>query len=439
MSWQHGRIGFLALLLASFAPFQVGCGDDDDNDRDASGDGDRDDDIDEAGKPQGCDVTIAAGSDTEAIQEAFIEVRTGETICFEDGTYEIENELSLSVANVTVQGNPRDRSAVVLDYSNQSEGKDALRASGDGFTIQHLTLKNSSGNSIVARGIKGVTFRNLHVFWERAASTENGAYAVYPLSSEDVLIEDCEVSGAADAGIYVGQSKNIIVRNNVVHGNVAGIEIENSDNAQVSDNRVYENSAGILVFVLPNLEKKDGTGVIVEDNEIYENNLDNFGEAGTTVSYVPPGIGVLLLAAHETEIEDNILRDNDSAAVLAVSYQTFALICATSGGQNCESSDEDTDPYLRKTYIHDNDFENNGQDPSALVAGLLGDSLPNVVWDGVVPEEDEEDQLCLGPDPTTILVFGDNSGFLASPITDQSLFTCTLPDPFDDIDLPQDD
>ena len=41
-------------------------------------------------------------------------------------------------------------------------------------------------------------------------------------------IEHCIAIGASDAGIYVGQSNNIIVRNCEVFQNVAGIEIENS-------------------------------------------------------------------------------------------------------------------------------------------------------------------------------------------------------------------
>lgn len=440
MSVQLGRIGFLSLLLASALPFQSGC---DDDDKDAanndSGDGDNGDGDGDNSHLEGCDVLVAKGSTTEAIQEAFIEVKTGQTLCFEDGTYEVDNQLSLSVENVTVQGNPKDRDAVVLDYSTQTEGKDALRVTADGFTIQHLTVKNSNGNSIVAKDTKRTTFRDLKVFWERAASTDNGAYAVYPLNSEDVLVEGCEVTGAADAGIYVGQSKNIIVRNNKVYGNVAGIEIENSDDALVKDNVVYENTAGILVFVLPNLEKKDGVGTVIEGNEIRDNNLANFGEAGTTVSFVPPGIGVLVLAADATEIRDNDIRNNDSGGVLAASYSTFALICSVSGGRNCASNDADTEPDLSKTYIHDNTFEDNGQNPSALVADLLGDSLPNVLWDGVVPDpESDEDSFCLGTDPTTLIVFGDNTGLIATPVTDATLFTCTLPAPFDSIELPQD-
>src|SRR5207344_1975468 len=97
----------------------------------------------------------------------------------------------------------------------------------------------------------------------------------------------CDVTGASDSGLYVGQSKNIIVRNNSVHGNVTGIEIENSDDAWVTGNHVYDNTAGILVFVMPNLEKHNGQNTIVENNQIEANNRDNFGAPGTTVSFVP--------------------------------------------------------------------------------------------------------------------------------------------------------
>lgn len=69
----------------------------------------------------------------------------------------------------------------------------------------------------------------------------------------NVLIEGCTAIGASDAGIYVGQSKNIIVRNSRAYHNVAGIEIENSLMADVYDNESTENTGGVLVFDLPDL------------------------------------------------------------------------------------------------------------------------------------------------------------------------------------------
>jgi parallel beta-helix repeat protein len=106
-----------------------------------------------------------------------------------------------------------------------------------------------------------------------------------------VLVEDCEVVGASDAGIYVGQSRDIIVRNNVVHGNVAGIEVENSTNADVYDNRAYDNTAGVLVFNLPNLPVRDGRRCLVRSNTIENNNRANFAPRGSIVARCPRARG----------------------------------------------------------------------------------------------------------------------------------------------------
>ena len=66
------------------------------------------------------------------------------------------------------------------------------------------------------------------------------------------------MKGASDAGIYVGQSRNIVVRRNQVEFNVAGIEIENSTDADVYDNMATNNTGGILVFNLPGPPVQDG-------------------------------------------------------------------------------------------------------------------------------------------------------------------------------------
>ena len=79
-----------------------------------------------------------------------------------------------------------------------------------------------------------------------------------PCFCTDVVIEDCTAVGASDAGIYVGQSENIIVRQQHGEKNVAGIEIENSTRADVYDNLATDNSGGILVFTMPDLPTKEG-------------------------------------------------------------------------------------------------------------------------------------------------------------------------------------
>src|SRR3546814_3172411 len=99
----------------------------------------------------------------------------------------------------------------------------------------------------------------------------------------DVLINSVYVRGAADAGIYVGQSKNIVVRDSIVMENVAGIEIENCYDADVHDNVATKNTGGILVFDLPSLPQQGGHNVRIFDNVVNDNSTPNFAPKGNIV------------------------------------------------------------------------------------------------------------------------------------------------------------
>src|SRR5690606_13918771 len=141
-----------------------------------------------------------------------------------------------------------------------------------------------------------------------------------------VLVERCVVSKIADAGIYVGQSRDIIVRDNEVFHNVAGIEIENSVNALVTNNSAHHNTGGILVFCLPNNPSKVSDNCKGINNRLWSNNRENFAKPGTAVSYVPPGVGIFVMAADRTQVTKNIIRDNDSMGVSVVSISNSASL-----------------------------------------------------------------------------------------------------------------
>ncbi|MEM9191085.1 MAG: parallel beta-helix domain-containing protein [Myxococcota bacterium] len=342
--------------------------------------------------PVGCDALVepSGGDDTESLQTELIQVSAGETLCLGAGTFSLTRELSLTVRNVTVRGLGMTRDDVVLDFAGQIDGDDGFTVTADGFTVENLSVKNTPGNGIVVTGVDGVTFRNVKVTWDAGSVTENGAYALYPVSSSNVLIEDCEVIGAADAGLYVGQSTDIVVRNNEVHGNVAGIEIENSTNAEVYGNHAYDNTAGVLIFVLPNLEKKDGVRTLVRDNLIENNNRANFAEEGTIVANVPPGTGVLLLASDETEIRDNMIMGNEGTGILIVSFVIFRILAP--GGM----ADPETDQWSEWVYVHGNMFSNNGQNPTEALALFGLPTLEDVVWDGIENVNGPGAQICFG-------------------------------------------
>jgi parallel beta-helix repeat protein len=252
--------------------------------------------------------------------------------------------------------------------------------------------------------------------------TTNGAYAVYPVKSKNVILEDTEIVGAADAGAYIGQCDGAIVRNNLVHGNVAGIEIENTTDAEVFGNESFDNAAGVLVFALPNLEKKDGLRANVHDNNVHDNNRANFAEKGSIVSNVPVGTGVLILAADQTEVHDNNIHDNASTGILLADLATLCII------SSCGTPDPATDPDPEMTYIYNNTFSGNGTMPSSPLSLIPKVPLEDLLWDGIEKTKGSA-KLCLST--TNIPSFRDvngisNIGDLTKQTTDTTPFLCDL-------------
>ena len=320
----------------------------------------------------GCTAVVRASADAQtAIQTALIEATAGALVCIDAGTFDLRGELSLTVPGVTVRGLGADKT--ILEFSGQTTGANGVSITSDGVTIEALAVKNTKGDGIRAQGVADVTFRDVVVGWDAPASLENGAYGLYPVGSDGVRIERCTVFGARDAGIYVGQSTNILVADGEVWGNVAGIEIENSTDAEVRGNHAHDNTAGILVFNLPDLPVQDGKRAKIHDNDIVENNLGNFAADGTVVSLVPAGIGVMILASDDNEVTANVIQGNLSTGVAIVAY-TSPIGAFT---------DESFDPYAQGNWIHDNEFAGNGTDPDGLVAIAVSvDPVPDVITDG---------------------------------------------------------
>jgi parallel beta-helix repeat protein len=197
-------------------------------------------------------------------------------------------------------------------------------------------------------------------------------------------VEDSEVEGASDAGIYVGQSKTIVVRRNRVFGNVAGIEVENSFDADVYGNTAEGNTAGILVFDLPDLEQKNGARVRVFDNTVRGNNFRNFGKPGTTLAQLPAGTGIVVLASTDVEITGNAVEENNTMSVVVGSYLLLQRPYA----------DTSFYPFSRRVAVRDNRITAGGGKPDTTVdfgklleAGrpsFAGQKVPAVVYDGIV-------------------------------------------------------
>ena len=165
------------------------------------------------------------------LQAALITADPGSTITMPAGTFMFSDGLSLDVQGVTLRGAGTDKT--FLDFAGQEGGGEGLLVTPEGVTARDFTIRDTAGDGIKSKGADNITYRDLVVEWSGEPSEDSGAYGVYPVESSNVLIDGVVVRGASDAGIYVGQSTQIIVRNSVAEYNVAGIEIENSTYADV--------------------------------------------------------------------------------------------------------------------------------------------------------------------------------------------------------------
>jgi len=324
------------------------------------------------------DLAVPPGPDAaEQLAEALIGAQEGDTIWLGIGRYRLTDGLSLDVDGVSVRGISPDSS--ILDFTDQQGSGEGLLVTSDRVVLDGFAVENARGDGIKSKGSDRITFSNLRVEWMNGPDAANGAYGVYPVSSKNVLIEGVTVRGASDAGIYVGQSDNIVVRNSLAEYNVAGIEIENSFRADVHGNRAQHNTGGILVFDLPNLPQQGGRDIRVFDNDVVDNDTENFAPKGNTVAMVPRGMGIMVMANRNVHVFGNRLSGNGTAHVLIGAYP----------------EDYDDDSYMfvpRGVYVHDNEYGEGGGAPSGevgkLISDLSGTPVPDIVWDGVtrIPE-----------------------------------------------------
>ena len=313
----------------------------------------------------------------EEVQTALIELSSGDILTLSPGTFIFEDGLSLDVDEVIVRGSGINET--ILDFKNQMSGAQGLLVTSDRVTLKDFAVTDAKGDAIKVIGAEGINMINLKTEWTGGPKTTNGAYGLYPVESTDVLIDGCVAIGASDAGIYVGQSKNIIVRNSVAQYNVAGIEIENSYYADVYDNLASHNTGGILVFDLPDLPQQGGRHVRVFRNKVIDNDTDNFAPEGNIVGEVPRGTGIIIQANSDVEVFDNDISGNGTVNVSIVTYSN-------------ETQDENYYPHPRSIQIHGNRFGEGGFDPdvetgelAAILFELSGGNMPDIFWDGVLP------------------------------------------------------
>jgi parallel beta-helix repeat protein len=303
---------------------------------------------------------IAAGTVTgkiievkkgESIQNAVAEAKPGDLIRIYPGVY--HETVYIDKDNISLQGVIESGEWPTLD--GEKKLNDAVLYSGNGILIENLKITQYKGNAIMGQAGNNYVIRNNWII-------DTGVYGIFPQYGKNGLVERNVLTGIEDAAIYIGMCDNVDVRFNEVYGNVAGIEIENSRHALVEFNYCHDNTGGILAFLTPGLPIKTCYDVIIRNNYVYNNNTANFGAPGSTVSSIPKGTGLLIMAADDITVENNIITGNDNAGITITDYG-FAGVD--------HAADPESEPNSDRITLLDNFMTNNGNNPVADVKALM--------------------------------------------------------------------
>ena len=362
---------------------------------------------------------------TEVLREALETASPGDVIEVPAGTFNFKRSLILNTDNVTLRGAGMDQS--ILNFKGQVAGAEGLSVNASNFLIEDLAIEDSVGDALKINEGDNITIRRVRTEWTNGPSTDNGAYGIYPVQTTNVLLEGNVAIGASDAGIYVGQSRQVIVRNNRAEYNVAGIEVENTIGADVYNNVANNNTGGILVFNMPSIPQR-GYATRVFDNDVHSNNTENFAIPGTAVSGVPTGSGVMINSNDQVEIFNNRITNNNTANIVISSY-----FSANFAGQREIAAE--FDPYPEQIMIYGNSFEGGGTAPGLAYLTQLRNALygeqgkfPDISWDGIVnPEKDSATPVICVDNGDAQLLSIDAGNEFANAGIDMTRHTCSVP------------
>lgn len=351
--------------------------------------------------PEGAIMLPAGDTLTTEAKNAFINAKSGDVIVFPEGRFSIQGTLIFDadsdgdgtpVDNITILGYGMGKT--ILDFENSNGSDGLLIQNGKNVTIKDLGVYEAAANAIKFKNTDGIILKSVATVWEGELNKENGAYGLYPVESRNILIEDSYVRGSADAGIYVGQSENIVVRRNIAEENVAGIEIENSINADVYDNIARKNTGGILIFDLPIGNNIYGTNVRVFDNDVLNNNERNFAKVGDFaggVHIVPPGTGIIVLSTNDVEIYKNRITDHKTTSIVTTSYYIADKDLSYMNDTYTTAIEDGWEAVPRNISIHDNEIANSSYAPTGDLiddiimgyAAIHDGAFPAILYDGL--------------------------------------------------------
>jgi parallel beta-helix repeat protein len=381
--------------------------------------------------------------------EQFIFSRDSSVIELPAGHFLLSQSLSIDrKSHLTIRGQGMEET--VLSFKGQTSGAEGIKiTNSSNIILEDFSVEDAAGDNLKVSETDNLTIRRIRSAWTGRASVENGAYGIYPVLCNNVILEENEAIGASDAGIYVGQSNHVIIRNNKAYYNVAGIESENSSHVEIYGNESFENTSGLLVFNLPGLTTY-GNHINVYNNIIHDNNLPNFAVKGSIVSATPLGTGIIILATKDVSVHDNTVKDHKTLNLAIVSYDMFSQENQEVSDENQQellergiqpilpdaSIDPNYNPYPGDIEIKNNSFSNRFLLPTfsnefGLLWGLKNKlRIPDIAYDGILADggslQDENHLICINESDDVNFVFLDGENDLDGFSNDIGQFKCSL-------------
>lgn len=321
-----------------------------------------------------------------SIQSAVDRAHPGDRIFVRPGVYHEQGRtcpsepasecaVVISKDDISLIGRPREGAPVVIENAGGQDQGIAVGRTGDPSCLSDSS-KRVDGSLITNVAVRGFADYGVLLFcvdgWRvtNVRTTDNAEYGIFPSHVGQGRVDNSFAAGANDTGIYVGQSHDVEIDHNLATGNVSGFEIENSANVTAHDNEATGNTGGLLSFTLPNLDVKSNHSNDVGNNNIHDNNKANTClNPGDDVCRVPPGTGILVLAADTNTVHDNSVTGNDTFGIAVANYCT---------GNPCNPFPTDIDTYPDGNRIVSNVVTGNGGKPDPSIPSIFADDL---AWD----------------------------------------------------------